>query len=151
MEVHYRIDVNKQLVNTNVRVNSYQLERHFPINNYNQLSIYIALDPKYLNKLQQQSAQPFLLTIVLSTLCLVIFLISNNQANKIFYNFYSQYFKKAFDSKLKIIIEDYENKILSMENALMKKIWSLEYNKDRDKEFNRFFSQKANQLALCKM
>jgi len=146
--VYYRIDVNKQLVNTNVRVDSYQLERHFPINNYNQLSIYIALDPKYLNKLQQQSAQPFLITIVLSTLCLVLFLISNNQANKIFYSYYSQYFKKAFDSKLKIIIEDYENKILSRENALMKKIWSLEYNKDRDKEFNRFFSQKANQLAL---
>jgi hypothetical protein len=30
----------------------------------------------------------------------------------------------------------------------MKKIWNLEYSKDRDSEFNRVFSQKANQLAM---
>ena len=44
--------------------------------------------------------------------------------------------------------EDYQNELIIRENALMKKLWNLEYSKEKDTELNYLFSQEANQLAI---
>lgn len=146
--VYYRIDVNKQLLHRNHRLEHYQLEKNYHINDNNQLSIFISINPKYLHKIHKQVVQPFVVTVIASTCLFILFIISTRLLIRYFNDFYFVYYKKLFNSKLEQVKESHKNEMFIKESRLMKKIWNLEYSKDKDGEFNRLFSQKANQLAL---
>lgn len=127
---------------------NYQLTQQYHIDNNNQLSIFISIDRKYLDKLQKQVAKPFTVAFILSTLLLLLFVAYNSLITIYLNSFYLLRYKNHYERKLKKVKENYENEVSIKENALMKRIWSLGYSKDKDKELNRLFSQRANQLAL---
>lgn len=52
--IFYRIDVNKQLLHRNHRLEYYQLEKNYHFNDNNQLSIFISINSKYLHKIHNQ-------------------------------------------------------------------------------------------------
>ena len=146
--IYYRIDLNKQVLHRNVRIDDYELEKTYHINNYNQLSISLSADLRYLNTIKKQTIKPFLITIILSTFLLILFILSNKLLNKYIKKFYFSYYNNHYDLKLEKVKEDYQNELIIRENALMKKIWNLEYSKEKDTELNYLFSQEANQLAI---
>ena len=39
--VYYRIDINKQMLHRNIKIDNYELEKSYNINKYNQVSIFI--------------------------------------------------------------------------------------------------------------
>ena len=53
--IYYRIDLNKQVLHRNVRIDDYELEKTYHINNYNQLSISLSADLRYLNTIKKQT------------------------------------------------------------------------------------------------
>ena len=101
-----------------------------------------------MNTIKKQTIKPFLITIILSTFLLILFILSNKLLNKYIKKFYFSYYKNHYDSELERIKEDYQKELTIRENALMKKIWNLEYSKEKDTELNYLFSQEANQLAV---
>ena len=86
--IYYRIDLNKQVLHRNVRIDDYELEKTYHINNYNQLSISLSADLRYLNTIKKQTIKPFLITIILSTFLLILFILSNKLLNKYIKKFY---------------------------------------------------------------
>ena len=146
--IYYKIDVNKQLLHRNYRLDNYQLEKNHHINDQNQLLIFISINSRHLNEIHKKALEPFIISVIASTFFLILFIILNRLSITHFKNFYSMYYKKLSNSQLEQIKECHKNEIFIKESSLMKKIWNLEYSKDRDSEFNRVFSQKANQLAM---
>jgi hypothetical protein len=146
--IYYRIDLNKQVLHRNIRIDYYELEKTYHINNYNQLSILVSADSKYWDKIKKQTIKPFLVTIISSSFLLILFILSNKLLNKYIKKFYFSYYKNHYDSELERIKEDYQKELTIRENALMKKIWNLEYSKEKDTELNYLFSQEANKLAV---
>ena len=52
------------------------------------------------------------------------------------------YYNNHYDLKLEKVKEDYQNELIIRENALMKKIWNLEYSKEKDTELNYLYSKR---------
>ena len=95
--IYYRIDLNKQVLHRNIRIDDYELEKTYHINNYNQLSILVSADSKYWDKIKKQTIKPFLVTIISSSFLLILFILSNKLLNKYNNKFYFSYYKNHYD------------------------------------------------------
>jgi hypothetical protein len=145
--IYYKIDINNHLLHCNNKVSHYELEKTYHVNDYNQLAIAISIDSKYWNKIKAQIAKPFLVTVMSSTVLLILFISSRKLLSKYFKKFYFSYFNELYNSQLETVKANYQNELVSRENSLIRKIWNLEYSKEKDAELNYLFSQEAIQLA----
>ena len=146
--INYKIEVNKQLLHYNNKIQNYSFEKSNYINKYNQIIFSLSLDSEYLNRLYIQTYMPFgiiviFLTFLVIAVILAVGFIANN--NK---KYYSSCYKDRYDSEMQKIEEHFKHLILEKENTLMKKIWSLEYKEEKDIELNHLFSQEANKLVI---
>jgi len=138
--IHYKIDINKQVLHRDRKISSYELERSNHINNYNQLSIQVALDPKYLENIHQKAFNPFYITFLSSSFFLALYIVLIrliNTNNEVIYN-----------KKLKEREEVHKNASTEKENELMKRIWNLEYSKEKEVKLNYLFFQEVNKQAM---
>ena len=145
--INYKIEINKQTIHYNTKIGFYELEKVSHINNHNQLSIGISIDHKYWNKVKARIMRPFSLTAAFSTVLLILFVLLNRLVDQLAKSLYRSYFKDHFNIELDKIKETHKNEVLTRENALMTKIWNLEYSMEKDAELNYMFSQEAIQLA----
>ena len=138
--IHYKIDINKQLLHRNRKIANYELERSHHINNYNQLSIQISVEPSYLENIRQKALKAFYITFLSSSLFLVFLILSIRLIKK----YSDELYKNYYTIKLKEYADIQKNALTSKENELMKVIWNLEYSKEKEDEFNYLFSLEAN-------
>jgi hypothetical protein len=61
--IQYKISINKQLLHRNVKISNYELERSNYINNYNQLSIQVSIEPKYIEGIRQKTFKSFYINL----------------------------------------------------------------------------------------
>jgi hypothetical protein len=146
--INYKIEINRQLLHCNNKILNYDFEKISPISKYNQIAIGIGIDSEYLNIIRDQITKSFLITMIFWTLLLILFIWSIRSENKGVQKFYSYNYKNFYDSELKMAKEDYEHKLQYKEDLLMKRIWDLEYEKEKDIEINHLFSEEANKLAM---
>jgi len=146
--VYYKIDINKQMLHRNIKIDNYELEKSYNINKYNQVSIFISIDYKYWNILKKQNMKSLYITLSSSTVFLLLLIFFSGFCTRNIKNFYFLYFKNYFDLELKNTKAEYQKELIDKENKLMKKIWNFEYAQEKDIELNRLFSHKANKIAL---
>jgi hypothetical protein len=142
--IYYKIEVNKELLHVNNKIGNYEIEKTHYINNYNQLTISLSADSKYLESIKQRTLKSFFISFSSSTFFLILFILSNQVVNKRFKSLY----KNWYELNLKKVREFYRQELALKENGLMRKIWNLEYSKEKEIEFNYLFSQEASKLAM---
>jgi len=57
--IYYKIEINKQTLHTNIKIPNYEFEQNHYINNYNQLSIALSIDPGYWGKVKTGIIYPY--------------------------------------------------------------------------------------------
>jgi hypothetical protein len=142
--ISYKIEVNKQLLHRNNKVDNYELEKTDYINNHNQLSISLSASSKYWDSIRHQTFRPFFVTFISLTLVSVLFVISIGLIEKRMKKLYKSY----YEAQQKNFEETYKTELTLKEDKLMKKIWNLEYSITKEAEFNYLFSREANKLAM---
>lgn len=145
--IYYKIEINKQLLHQNTKVTNYEVEKTKHINGYNQLSISLSADLKYLDDIKQKTLKPFFITLSSSTLLLLLFILSQKLLGKSFKEAYSSYYKSYYELELENLKLAQKKELMDKENTLMKKIWELELSKEKDHELNYMFFQEANKLS----
>ena len=142
--ISYKIEVNKQLLHRNNKVDDYELEKTNYINNHNQLSISLSANSKYWDSIRYQTFRPFFITFITLSLIVILFVISIGLIEKRMKNLYKSY----YEAQQKSFEETYKTELTLKEDKLMKKIWNLEYSITKEAEFNYLFSREANKLAM---
>lgn len=140
----YKIEVNKQLLHRNNKVDDYELEKTDYINNHNQLSISLSANSKYWDSIRHQTFRPFFFTFISLSVVSILFVISVGFIEKYIKNLYRSY----YEAQQKNFEETYKAELTLREDKLMKKIWNLEYSITKEAEFNYLFSREANKLAM---
>lgn len=146
--VNYKIEINRQLLDSNNKLEVYQLEKAYNINQYNQIIIGVSLEDNYTSNIEYNIAKPYIFSSIVLTLLTALGLLYGVLLNHKIKRFYIKHFEneyehlyKKFDLQIKEALEQRESKLL-------KRIWDLEYINDRDLELNRIFSEEANRLTL---
>lgn len=142
--ISYKIEVNKQLLHRNNKVDNYELEKTDYINNHNQLSISLSANSKYWDSIKYQTFRPFFITFITLSLIVILFVISIGLIEKRMKHLYKSY----YEEQQKSFEERYKTESTIKEDKLMKKIWNLEYSITKEAEFNYLFSREANKLAM---
>lgn len=146
--IYYKIDINNQLLHRNSKLDNYHLIYHNHIDRKNRLSISISLGSQYIEKLKDEIEKPFISLMILASLIMMLFVITQILIVKYINRLYQKKYKNHYLFKLNKATDDYKKALNVQEDSLMKKIWNLEYSNRKDKEFNHLFSKKANQLAM---
>lgn len=144
--IYYKITLNESPLHRNTKLDSYQLTRYFNIND-NEVVISASLSPMYLDLLKRQTAKPFIISFLFSTLTVGLLVLFHIFTTRSFDTVYSKKYNSKYTRDLKLITEKLTKKFDAKESHLMQKIWNLEYSKNKEKEFNNLFSKKANQIA----
>ncbi len=142
--IQYKININKQLLHRNIKIPNYELERSNYINNYNQLSIQLSIEPKYLEGIRQKTFKSFYITFLSSSFILALYVMSIRLIKK--YN--NGLYKNYYETKLQESEEIHKKALICKENELMKKIWDLEYSKEKEIELNYLFSREVNKQVM---
>jgi len=142
--ISYKIEVNKQLLHRNNKVDDYELEKTDYINNHNQLSISLSASSKYWDSIRHQTFRPFFVTFISLSLVSILFVISIGLVEKPIKKQYKCY----YEAQQKNFEETYKTELTLKEDKLMKKIWNLEYSITKEAELNYLFSREANKLAM---
>lgn len=146
--INYKIQINNQLLHFNNKLNAYDLEKTHHISSYNRLSIGVSMTPNYWNNLKFEILKPFFFIVIIFTFLLILFLFSIKFLINHFKNLYCSYFKDAYEKELTEAENHYKNELAVKENILIKKVWDLEYVREKDIELNYLFAQEANALAF---
>ena len=146
--IYYKIELNKKFLYSNTKVQSYQIEKTYHLNNYNQFSISLAINKLYWTKVEAEIKNPFWMVtwFVIVNILLLYFLskISFKSFNKEYTLHYQNKYKEELD-QLKFI---HSEELKGCKDSLMNKIWNLNFNKQKDLEINCLLAWEANQIAL---
>ena len=146
--IYYKIELNKKFLYSNTKVQSYQIEKTYHFNNYNQFSISLAINKLYWTKVEAEIKKPFWMVtwFVIVNILLLYFLskISFKSFNKEYTLHYQNKYKEELD-QLKFI---HSEELKGCKDSLMNKIWNLNFNKQKDLEINCLLAVEANQIAL---
>jgi hypothetical protein len=146
--IYYKIELNKKFLYSNTKVQSYQIEKTYHLNNYNQFSISLAINKLYWTKVEAEIKKPFWMVtwFVIVNILLLYFLskISFKSFNKEYTLHYQNKYKEELD-QLKFI---HSEELKGCKDSLMNKIWNLNFNKQKDLEINCLLAVEANQIAL---
>ena len=135
--IHYKIELNKKFLYTDLQIENYQIDKTYHLNKNNQFNISLSIDDHYLSQIKADNLRPF-------WLIMLFFIFSN----LLFYIFSKIFFKK-FNKSYSLYYQNiYQKELNSIETSLKNKIWNINFYKEKDLEINCLFAQEANKLAL---
>ena len=146
--IHYKIELNKNFLYSNIKNQDYQIEKIHHLNDYNQLSISLAINKLYWDEIEKEIKRPFwVITFILIINTLVLYVLSKISF-KNFNKEYTLYYDSKYKEELDQLKFDHIKKIEGYKSSLMKKIWNLDFNKQKDVEINCLLAGEANKIAL---
>lgn len=131
--IFYKIKLNEELVYSNIKLPSYEIEKAYLLNEKTILTVGLSIDDMFWQKKQLEIMEPYknILIALLGYIVLISMLF------KYLLRFSGiktyQYLKKAF---------------LHQEEFLLKKIWSYEFKRRKELELNYLLIKKTNKLIL---
>jgi|GEM_PF-2582986 len=145
--INYKIELNKKLIYVNTKTQNYEIEKIYYINGDLQLNINLAVDDIEWAKTAFNFKKPFYLlsTVILSSFILLYILAQ--LILKYSNNLYKCYYQSKSEALLNQLQTEHQQQLRNSETLWMKKIWNINFNKQRDLELNYLFSQEANQIA----
>ncbi|WP_375319424.1 hypothetical protein [Candidatus Tisiphia endosymbiont of Oplodontha viridula] len=146
--IHYKIELNKNFLYSNIKMENYQVDKIYHINDSHQLNVSLAINSVFWHKVETDIKKSFwILTAFITTnmaLLYVLLKISFNNFNKS----YALHYQDQHTAELEQLKFDHQLELKNCETCLMKKIWNNDFNKQKDLEINCLFAQEANQISL---
>lgn len=130
--IDFKVELNGNIVHFRGAQNKYDFENLYPLNDQNQLFISTAIDKEFWKKEQSVIRQPYwILSIILFLNLTIIYWI----------------FRYLF--KIYVVRYDkiHNKKSRKKEEALLKKIWDLQYQRKEEAKLHYLFARKANKLV----
>lgn len=146
--VNYKIEVNRQHLSSNNKLEKYQIEKMHQISPHNLISIGISLDDAYISSISWNLIVQYLSLSSANTFLFMLFILFAVRIEKSFRNFYKSKFELEYSKFAEALQKDFEGQLKEKENHLQKKIWDLEYNNEKDLEIHRILSEEAHKLTL---
>ncbi|MCC8371305.1 MAG: hypothetical protein LN568_00830 [Rickettsia endosymbiont of Pseudomimeciton antennatum] len=144
----YKIELDKNFLYLNIKIQNYQMDKIYHINDSHQLNISLAINSVYWHKVATDIKRPFwILTAFITAnmaLLYVLLKISFSSFNKS----YALHYQDEHAAELEQLKFDHQRELKNCETSLMKKIWNNDFNKQKDLEINCLFAQEANQISL---
>jgi len=145
--IDYKIVLNRQFLDSNNKLDNYELEKTYNINQYNQIMIGLSLDKNYTSTIKKNISIPFLIAWVSLTIFMVLSVLHVVLTYYRIKNFYYKYFKDEYNNLHKNLELRMQSNIEDIESKLLKRIWDLEYANSKDLDLNKLFSEEASKLA----
>lgn len=146
--IHFKIELNKNLLYSNFRENNYQLEKVYHINSGHQLVIGVSIDKVFEDNLANDITKPFWIIsyIVFASAILIYFLYG--LLIKCILKSYKLDYQLHRKEEIEYINKQHTVAINECKSSLMNEIWNKNFVKQRDLEINYLFALEANRLAL---
>ena len=145
-DVFYKIEINKHFIYSNTNNKNYQIKKSYNINKSNHLDVSLGLSN--LAKLESDIMKPFWSIMAYFIFNILVIYTILNLIIKLLKKKYSNYYNDYYERKISSLISVYESTLQETENSFMKKIWNLDFQKQKDLEFNCLFAKMANQISL---
>ena len=146
--IYYKIELNKKFLYSNVKVQNYQIEKIYHLNNYNQFSISLAIDKLYWSKAEAEIKKPFWTVTLFALANILLLYILSKASFKSFNKEYTLHYQDKYKEELDRLGLDHSKELKSYKDFLMNKIWNLNFNKQKDLEINCLLAVEANKIAL---
>lgn len=149
--IHYKIKLNRNFLYTNAKAENYQTEKIYQLSGSNQLSISVAIDYLFQDKLRAEKSRPLwmLSLCFIANILLLYGLIK--LAMRSCESLYTMHFEVKYTDILKQLQSDHNKELNNIQVSSMDKIWNLEFKKQRDLEINCLFAEEAVKLALSSL
>ncbi|WP_425364008.1 hypothetical protein [Candidatus Tisiphia endosymbiont of Hybos culiciformis] len=146
--INYKIELNKNFLYSNIKIQNYQMDKIYHINDSHQLNISLAINSVFWHKVETDIKRSFWIltaSIIANMLLLYVLLkISFNSFSKS----YALHYQDEYAAELEQLKFEHQQELKHCEISLMKKIWNNDFNKQKDLEINCLFAQEANQISL---
>lgn len=146
--IYYRIELNGKLLCSNTKSVLYQIDKSYQINKSSQLNISLTFNNIFLHKLESDIKRSFWIITTVLTITLLLLLILLKKSFKVFNKIYEISYQDCYESEIDKLRTAYQQDLQNSEAVWKKKLWNIDFNKQKDLDVNIFFSQKANQIAL---
>lgn len=146
--IYYKIKLNNDMLCANTNKSKYTITKAYRINDHTQLNISILIDKAFWNKTEHKIKKPFyLLSLFILVNFLLLYLLYKTMLSHCKKE-YKSYYKNENSVYLKQLKAEHKKELSDRETSLMKKIWDIEFAKQKDLEINCLFSQAANKLVF---
>lgn len=135
--IYYKIMLNRNFLYSNAKIENYQLEKSHHLNSSTQLDISVSIEPFFWDKMEKSIRKPFWIISLVSIINILLFFFIFQKLFKFLGKEYDGYFKDKYNKELEV------NKAY-----FMNKIWSSNFNRQKDLEINCIFASEANKIAL---
>ncbi len=146
--IHYKIELNKNFLYSNIKIQNYQIDKIYHINDSHQLNISLAINSVFWHKVETDIKRSFWILTAFITANMVLLYILLKISFSSFNKSYALHYQDKHAAELEQLKFDYQLELKNCEISLMKKIWNNDFNKQKDLEINCLFAQEANQISL---
>ena len=145
--IYYKIEINNNFTYANTKINQYQIDKPYRLNDTNQLNVSLDIDNVFWLQKEAAIREPlWLLTIIISITFLLLFVFNKILLTNLKKG-YNLYYQNQYKIKVENIELNHQQELENCKLALMNKIWNLNFYKQKDLEINCLFAQAANQMA----
>lgn len=145
--IYYKIEINKKFVYANTRIQQYQIDKTYHLNESNHLNVSLDINNIFWHQREVDIREPLWLIITITSTTFLLLFFLNKTIIKNFNKGYNLYYQDIYQVKLEKIEMNYQHEIENCKEKLMNKIWNLDFYKQKDLEINCLFAQAANQIA----
>ena len=146
--IYYKIELNKNFLYSNINTQNYQIEKSYYLNSHNQLSVSLAIDKLYWNKIEVEMKKPFWIITLFILVNILSFYFFSKVLFKNFNKEFRLYYQNKYKKELDQLRESHSKELKNCTDSLMNKIWNLNFNKQKDLEINCLLAIEANKLSL---
>jgi hypothetical protein len=146
--IYYKIELNKNFLYSNIKNQNYQIEKIYHLNDYNQFSISLAINKLYWDKTETGIKKPFWIITLFAIANILLLYILSKISFKNFNNEYTLHYDNKYKEELDQLKFNHNKELDDYKSSSMKKIWNLNFNKQKDLEINCLLAWEANKIAL---
>jgi hypothetical protein len=146
--IHFKIELNKNLLYSNFKEDGYQLEKVYHINSGHQFVIGISIDKVFGEKLASDIIQPFwTISYIILTSSILVYFLYGLLIKHILKSYLLDY-QLHSQREIECINKQHAVEIDECKSSLMNEIWNKNFVKQKDLEINYLFALEANRIAL---
>lgn len=146
--IYYKIELNKKFLYSNIKIQNYQIEKIYHLNDYNQFSISLAIDKLYWSKVEAEIKKPLWIITLFALANILLLYILSKISFKSFNKEYTLYYQNKYKEELDQLKFNHGEELKVCKDSLMNKIWNINFNKQKDLEINCLLALEANKIAL---
>ncbi|WP_425360058.1 MULTISPECIES: hypothetical protein [unclassified Candidatus Tisiphia] len=146
--INYKIELNKNFLHSNTKMQNYQIDKIYHINDSYQLNISLAINSVFWHKVETEIKRNFWLLTAFITANMILLYVLLKILFSSFSKSYALHYQDEHTAELEQLKLNHQRELKHCETFLMKKIWNNDFNKQKDLEINCLFAQEANQISL---